>query len=350
MTALVLILSNADDTTADSVQDGLTKRGARALRLNLEAYPAAAGLTTSFAARTAARHAIRVNGVETALDDIRAVYFRRPGRLTVDEDVMDVAARRFAQEESKWAANGLWLTLACPWVNHPIRVHVAEHKLVQLAAARELGFDVPRTMVTNDPAHARAFHEELHGDIVAKPVRQPTIKKDGRLGFIYTHHLNGSERELLDDVRFAPCILQERIDKRVEIRATVVGDRVLAAQIDSQASPVSREDWRRYDLANTPYSVHALPDDVSARCVGLTRRLGLDFGALDLIVTPEGRYVFLEINPNGQWGWVEELTGLRIRDAICDLLLSGGNADGSSARSATGTPGAQLCRDAHWGV
>jgi len=56
--------------------------------------------------------------------------------------------------------------------------------------------------------------------------------------------------------------------------------------------------------------------------VELVARLGLRFGAIDIIVTPDDRYVFLEINPNGQWLWIEEETGLPIRDAICTELMN----------------------------
>src|SRR5439155_11640005 len=85
----------------------------------------------------------------------------------------------------------------------------------------------------------------------------------------------------------------------------------------------TKYDWRRYDLEQTPHLPHQLPDDVAQRCVALTERLGVRYGAVDLILTPDGRYVFLEINPNGQYLWIEELTGLPISDAIRDLLMQG---------------------------
>jgi glutathione synthase/RimK-type ligase-like ATP-grasp enzyme len=111
----------------------------------------------------------------------------------------------------------------------------------------------------------------------------------------------------------------------VEIRATIVGNRVFAAEIHSQNSPKTRDDWRRYDFDNTPHLPHQLPLDMEQKCVDLVRHLNLNFGAIDLILTPQGEYVFLEINPNGQWGWIEELTGLPICAAIVDLLVGGKN-------------------------
>lgn len=117
--------------------------------------------------------------------------------------------------------------------------------------------------------------------------------------------------------------MQEYISKRVELRVTVVGSRVFAAEIHSQVNSSTKHDWRRYDLDRTPHMRHPLPPSVEACCVQLVQTLRLNFGAIDMIVTPSGEYVFLEINGNGQWGWIEDLTGLPIADAIVELLVAG---------------------------
>jgi glutathione synthase/RimK-type ligase-like ATP-grasp enzyme len=122
-------------------------------------------------------------------------------------------------------------------------------------------------------------------------------------------------------------IFQQYVPKRVELRVTVVGRRVFAAEIDSQASRSTRHDWRHYDDPNVQYRIHTLPPEMARACVRLVEALGLSFGAIDLIQTPEGKYVFLEINPNGQWGWIEDLTGLPISDAIADWLAGSGEPD-----------------------
>ena len=111
--------------------------------------------------------------------------------------------------------------------------------------------------------------------------------------------------------------------KRLELRITVVGQRVFAAEIHSQQSNHTRYDYRHYDDNSTRYQPHTLPAEVAQRCLHLVARLGLYYGAIDMILTPDGRYVFLEINPNGQYLWIEQATRLPISDAICDLLLSG---------------------------
>jgi glutathione synthase/RimK-type ligase-like ATP-grasp enzyme len=124
----------------------------------------------------------------------------------------------------------------------------------------------------------------------------------------------------LHTLRWSPVILQEYVPKHVELRVTVVGSEIFPAEIESQASSRSRDDWRRYDLARTPYRRHTLPADVAERLHAVVRAFGLCYGAIDLVLTPDGRYVFLEINGNGQWLWIEELTQMPIADAIASLL------------------------------
>ncbi len=116
-------------------------------------------------------------------------------------------------------------------------------------------------------------------------------------------------------------MFQEYVQKSFEVRVTAVGETIFAAAIHSQMSPRSRVDWRRYDLDHTPYEPHSLPRVIEEKCYKLMAILGLHYGALDFIVQPDGKYVFLEINPVGQWGWIEYLTGLPITEAIADLLI-----------------------------
>jgi glutathione synthase/RimK-type ligase-like ATP-grasp enzyme len=117
-------------------------------------------------------------------------------------------------------------------------------------------------------------------------------------------------------------ILQEYVPKRLELRVTVVGERVFACQIDSQASRATRHDYRHHDNDRAALSTHALPDEMAARCARMVAEYGLCYGALDLVLTPSGEYVFLELNPMGEWAWIQVETGLPIADAIVDVLTA----------------------------
>ena len=137
----------------------------------------------------------------------------------------------------------------------------------------------------------------------------------------YTEPVRPRDLVHVEDLRLCPLIVQQYVPKRLELRVTVVGDEVFAAAIHSQASNHTRLDWRRYDDARTPIAPFELPADVAERCRALVRELGLCYGAIDLVLTPDDRFVFLEINPNGQYLWIELATGLPISAAVADLLL-----------------------------
>jgi glutathione synthase/RimK-type ligase-like ATP-grasp enzyme len=147
----------------------------------------------------------------------------------------------------------------------------------------------------------------------------------------YTEAVSTRDIGHVRSVRYCPIIVQAVVPKRIELRITVVGRRVFAAEIHSQASNHTRLDWRRYDMFETPHRPHDLPPDVERRCIQLVARLGLCYGAIDMVLTPDGRYVFLEINPNGQYLWIEQATGLPISDAICDLLITGMQTNAEAA-------------------
>lgn len=127
----------------------------------------------------------------------------------------------------------------------------------------------------------------------------------------------------IDAVQQCPCQFQEYIPKKIELRAIVVGDRVFAVEIHSQNSDKTKLDWRHYDFDRVAHRSHELPFTVRAQCLALVAALNLHYGAIDMIVTPDGEYVFLEINPTGQYQWLEALTRLPITDSIVDLLIHG---------------------------
>jgi len=210
-----------------------------------------------------------------------------------------------------------WLPAALPTIRK------AELKAAQLSLAGSLGFELPPTLFTNNPKDFLEFYREHNGNIVSKLTGPSFYKFNGETFNRFTQVVSKRDVAYARAIRFAPVIFQAYVPKRVELRITVVGRKVFAAEIHSQHSNHTRHDWRRYDRYGTPYFPHELPENISHLCLKLVERLGLCYGAIDMVLTPDGRYVFIEINPNGQYLWVENATGLPISDSICDLLISG---------------------------
>jgi glutathione synthase/RimK-type ligase-like ATP-grasp enzyme len=212
------------------------------------------------------------------------------------------------------------LTLPVRWVSHPSRVADAEFKPLQLQLAAECRLRVPRTLITNDAVHVREFVEQLSGPMIYKPLSAPSVRTDGELRLIYTTQVDIST--LLDaDIRLTAHLFQEWVSKEYDVRLTVVGDRFFAVAIHAN-SDRAYIDWSS-DYSALKYESIETPEDVRFSIKALLKRLGLAFGAFDFTVTPEGEWVFLELNPNGQWGWIEDRTDLPITPAVADLLTSG---------------------------
>lgn len=306
----VLVLTGRLDPTADLVVAELHRRGVPVFRCDPADFPGQLTVTAEFrGAGWTGR--LRTPHHEVALADVRSAYFRRPGEIAVDAGPEPA----WATAEARGGFGGL-LAAVPYWLNHPGRMRHAEYKPVQLAAAAAAGLATPRTLVTSDPDAARRFVAELPR-VVYKAFCSTVRADDGRR-FIYTSVVTADDID--DTVRHTAHQFQEWIDKEYEIRLTVVGGRFFAARLTGR-SDAARIDWRA-DYDAIEYAVADVPPEVRTAVTGLLDGLDLRFAAMDFAVRPDGTWVFLDLNPNGQWGWIEHETGLPIKDAIADALTT----------------------------
>ncbi|MGH9414240.1 MAG: MvdC/MvdD family ATP grasp protein [Terriglobales bacterium] len=322
---MVLIITKPEDAHAQIVEHALTASGTRCARLDSLPVAASAGFGLAGGARGTLE--IVLSGRRVLLhEEVDTVWNRRRPAWDLPAG-LSRADRAFAEGEcAHFLASIASLLAGVRWVNPIEMARRANLKPFQLQRARSLGLRAPVTLVTTDPAEACRFADEAPWPVVYKAlsaIDRTAFEATPRT--IYTSVVTAKQiHEHADQVSVAPCMFQEYVSKRVEIRATIVGSEIFAAEIHSQESERSRVDWRRYDFPNTPYRAHRLPDEVSERLLSLMRDLGLLFGCADMILTPDGEYVFLEINEAGQWYWVEELTGLPITNGLVHLLAGGG--------------------------
>ncbi|MFC3577799.1 ATP-grasp ribosomal peptide maturase [Streptomyces yaanensis] len=307
----VLVATEANDVTADMVINHLNRRGVPVVRLN----PADIGPDLTVSARFGDSPApvagqVRTRSRTADLERVGAVYWRRPV-WPAFEHLQDADAR-FAAAQVRYGLGGtLYALQGCLWVNHPLRDAAADYKPAQLAVAHQMGFMVPPTLVTNDPDEARRFIRE-HGQVIHKTLRWTPYQREG-IGL--TSWAEPVHAEDLDDtVRVTPHLFQARVDKAADLRVLIVGRRVFAVRIDSDLL-----DWRK-DYSALTYSVVDLPNRLEKTLLAYLDHFGLASGSFDLAVDREGEPHWLELNPNGQWGWLEEKTGLGMAAAFADLL------------------------------
>lgn len=320
----VLILTNKTDITADFVVIELQKRGREYIRFNTEDFP---GRTFGSICPTDDHNACSFenNKGKFNLNEISSIWYRRPGIPLPDDTITDQGIRAFCSKESNEFLETIWFFFKGLWVSYPPSIFHAQNKLYQLGIAKRLGFQVPRTLSTNDPRKAMEFIKTALSKVVVKAVRQGVLKVGDQENVIFTNEVTEKDIEALMDVKYCPVIFQEYIPKRFDLRVTVVGSRVFAVEIHPNSKVLNSEfDWRRGDQETLLYRIHTLPEDIESLCVNLLEALDLNFGAIDLVYSDTGDYFFLEINPNGQWAWLEQKLGISISGSLVDLLTGTG--------------------------
>lgn len=319
---MILVISHPADLHASTVLARLASVGADAVLVDLADFPENLRLRLAATGKTFGAE-LDVGGRTLSLDDVAAVWWRRPQAHVLAANMASRDHWNFAYGECQAAMSGLFSCIDAFWINPPLNDEKAAQKVYQLKLAQEIGFRIPRTAVTNDPAAARAF--------IAAEGERGTIYKAfsaTRQAWRETRLLRAEEMELLESVRHAPVIFQEYIEAEVDLRITVIGDKIFPAAIHSQDTDYKMDFRMHIDTAR--YATHALPAEIEAKLRRYMKALGLVYGAIDMRMTPGGEYVFLEINPCGQYLFVEQKTGQDITGALIDALV--GNA-GSSARS-----------------
>ena len=317
MTANKVILVTASyDLAPEYVGAALERRGVPFFRLDTDRFPSE--VQASFDPQRGL--SISDGDMHISHREVKSVWYRRNVAPNLPGD-LDLGSRKFCEREARMYLEGALAALPTQrWLSSPQAIWLAERKPYQLAIAAQLGFTLPRTIVTNDEAAVKGF--ALQNQLVAKAVSSGYIEGTDGNQAIFTSALVPGDLEDLSGLALAPVIFQENVVKSSDIRVTVIGNDVFAAEILSQSRESSNVDWRATDDPDLEHRPHELPSTLVRQCLSLVSNLGLAFGALDFALTPDGTYVFFEINPNGEWLWLEDQLGLPISDRIAAWLCA----------------------------
>ncbi|HVE01713.1 MAG TPA: hypothetical protein VNB78_08495 [Sphingomicrobium sp.] len=320
----IVVFSEPTDVHAQSVIRELAKAGESDVRLvDLRDVPQRASVTMAFSNAHGSGFELAIgNGPPVRLDAVQSFWWRRPQTFVLPGG-MDANSQHFALTELSTAFQGLWQCTTGLWINDPVRDSAAAHKPWQLETARDVGLAIPDTLMTTDPEKVRAFWESRRGEVIYKPFLQTFHS------WRETRQLKREELALLDSVRLAPVIFQSLVPGAADLRVTIIGDEIFPAAVDIDKMEYKLD----VRLNQQAYERHQLPADVGAKLLELMRRLGLEYGAIDLRLTPDGEYVFFEVNPAGQFLFVEHACGLPISAALAARLAAGreGSVDALAA-------------------
>ncbi|PWI42810.1 MvdC/MvdD family ATP grasp protein [Streptomyces sp. ICBB 8177] len=307
----VLILTCAEDVTADMVVRRLNATGVPVLRVDPADFPRTVDLA---AVHTAGGPAGRITTDRrtTDLREIRSIWVRRPGRPGLG--AADQPAWTALESDHAWYGT-LRALPAVRWMNHPDAHTACRYKMWQLSVAESVGLTVPTTLLTTQPSAAGRFAAD-HGPLVCKSVsgRAPD---DPPLALPTT--AVPADADFAGVAGSATC-LQHRVEKVYDVRLTVVGDRMFCAR--TEETPAGRDDldWRYADPDAVRWRAGEVPRDIAAKTAAFMDRARLAYGAFDFAVTGDGTWYFLECNASGQFGFFELVAGLPVSEAIADWL------------------------------
>lgn len=312
----MLVLTEPFDPTADLVIEKLNTRGLSVFRADAADFPHTLDLEARICGESWVG-SLRTAHRQVALEEICAVWYRRPSRFQFPG--LSEPERRFAAAQARAGFGGVLASLPCRWVNHPHAIGRAEYKASQLPAAAACGLNVPNTLITSDPRAQHSFAESQADGLITKPLSAATFQTGETAHFTYTHVVPASE---WGDPRIATTahLFQSWIPKDFEVRLTVVGEELFPAAIHAK-SQSARIDWRS-DYAHLVYTDVEVPEPIRSSIASLMRHFDLSFAAMDFVVHDE-EWIFLEINPNGQWAWLEHELKLPITQALVEFLSRG---------------------------
>lgn len=313
----ILVLTRSDDNACVELVAGhLRQMGQQVLRFDTDLYPTEVKVSSDPTGKTR----IRAGSESFDLSEVSAIWYRRfyaGGRLPLELG----ETREVCVHESRRTLYGTIAASPAFQLDPLTYVRKADHKELQLKRAAHFGLTLPRTLFSNDAEEVREFFQAENEQMVAKMQSSFALYREGEELVVFTTKITRDQLHELDRLCYCPMIFQEFLPKKLDIRATVVGQRVFAAAIDSQKTSVTEVDWRR-DGAGTlnDWFPFTLPPEVEKSLVALVDDFGLNYAAADFVLTADDRLVFLEINAGGEWLWLCSHHGLPIDLAIAEVL------------------------------
>jgi len=261
---------------------------------------------------------------DSSLNDCDVVWFRKPIILEPEQMPVEQKYQKYVHGAYKRTANAIYALLRDKfWVSDPWAIIRANNKLLQQEVASEHGLLIPDTLVTNSPTKAKLFLDK-HRKIIVKPLGAETVSEEGFEKAFYATQISTNDNIDFSGLKIAPSIFQQDLVGFLDIRVTVVGNNVYACEIHKTGTLKEGADWRTGILTpNLEYKNHGLFSRVLAdQCTSVVKALNLKFGAFDFMLDDKGNYWFLEVNPNGQWGFVELEANIPVSEGFAELFTN----------------------------
>jgi MvdD family ATP-grasp ribosomal peptide maturase len=321
----ILIITHSQDNESISlVMKAIQARGGKVFRFDTDRFPTQVHLDVYYS-NQCERQILTVDEQKLDLREVSSVWYRRIATGAKIPNTMDSQFREASIGESRATIAGMIASIKGFHLDKLQNIRLADNKQLQLQIAREIGLNTPRTLITNNPQAVKEFFQECEQGMIAKMLSAFAIyDEQGKEQVVFTNPVTHADIEHLDGLRFCPMTFQENVPKALELRTIIVGQSIFTAAVDSQRLQKAQHDWRRegINLINSWHSYN-LPLDVEQKLFKLLAHFNLNYGAIDMIVTPDNRHVFLEVNPVGEFFWLECCPpNFPISGAIAQVLTS----------------------------
>lgn len=314
----LLIITNKKDITTDLVVKKLNARGLSFFRFNTEDF---ASYESNISLIDKSKSFIKSANKYLNFDSINSVWYRRPKLNTFDDNSFSIENKQFIQREVNSFLFSIWAILDKKrWINNPFYLYKAERKAYQLLVAQKVKFNIPETIITNSFEEFNKFILNNENKVIVKPISHGGYGTNNEYS-IFTIDLEENQYTYSEkDIKISPFILQSKINKKYDIRVTVFGDTIFAHKIIIQNVDNADIDWRVYNPIDLEYKGIILPDDIKLKIFKFMSFMKLSYGAFDFIIDKNDNWIFIEINPSGQFAWLEIATGDDLINELINLF------------------------------
>lgn len=320
----LLIVTSESDIHADAVIQALNNSFVEPIRLNSESFIREASYSYSwYSTGVADEKLLFFNDSLRTAEAVKVIWWRKPIDFDVPDQLEDEWAIKYSQDETKsliYSLPGLFPD--AKWVNSYYSLRLPSQRINQIPIAQRLGIAIPPTLVTNNYKSALDF-VAFHEDCIVKPMVFSGFMHKDKQYACFTRRIDiDTLNDLQESIALAPLFIQKRISKKAEYRVTIIGDKHFVCRIDVAESGDEdvRLDWRVTDPSKLAHTPDELPDTYIHCLHNMLKTFDLNFGAFDIILGSDDKLYFIELNPNGQWYWVELLTGLPMVNAMVSVI------------------------------
>lgn len=319
---VLIITWTGDNESVKMVTKAIEQKGGNVYRFDTDLYPTEVMMSAHYSGKSRELHLKGAN-IDIDLSTIDAIWYRR---LRVGKQIpkdIDAQLYKASYEESKRTYMGMLGSMQKFTLDPFQKVRHTENKQWQLQVAASLGIEIPRSLFTNDAEAVKRFYHTINAPLITKMQHSFAVYEDGLENVVFTNEITEKDLADLEGLDICPMTFQEKIEKKVELRITIAGSKIFTAAVDSSSSQLTETDWRRDGQGLVDqWKPYELPEEQKEKLLALMDELGLNYGAADVIVTPDDRYVFLEVNPSGEFFWLDKLFEGQISEAIADVLLN----------------------------